>query len=163
MLEVVRPAPAVSPPADARAVAAAGIDPSPSPLLAQDRMSPDDLANDRLSVLVGIPDADRRDRVIALLHGEGHSVVEATSALQMASRLDEGTGFDAIICAGLLSEQDDPALAARLANPAVARALILLPSGGLLSTASRAQRLHASAVLPSASSLHRLREMLSRG
>jgi len=118
----------------------------------------------RLSVLVGIPDADRRAKVIALLQKEGHLVVEATNVREMGARLDEAErgGFDAIVCAGLLSEKDDPALAERLTNPDIARALILLPSGGLLSTASRAQRLHASAVLPNADGLHRLRELLSR-
>ncbi len=121
-----------------------------------------DTSTDRLSVLVGIPDANQRTKVIALLQKEGHLVVEATNIGEMALRLDEGKGFDAIVCAGLLSEKDDPALAERLTNPAIARALILLPSGGLLSTASRAQRLHASAVLPSADNLRRLRELLSR-
>ena len=121
-----------------------------------------DTQNNLLSVLVGIPDADQRTKVIAILQREGYTVVEAASVLEMATRLDEASGFDAIVCAGLLSEKNDPALAARLTNPGVARALILLPSGGLLSTASRAQRLHASAVLPSTDSLHRLRELLSR-
>jgi DNA-binding NtrC family response regulator len=123
-----------------------------------------DSHTDRLSVLVGIPDADRRAKVIALLQKEGHLVVEATSVREMGERLDEAEqrGFDAIVCAGLLSDKDDPALAERLTNPYIARALILLPSGGLLSTASRAQRLRASAVLPNADGLHRLRELLSR-
>jgi CheY-like chemotaxis protein len=117
----------------------------------------------RLSVLVGIPNADQRARVIALLQSEGHLVVEAASIGEMGARLDEvaGGGFDAIVCAGLLSEKDDPVLAERLTNPAIARSLILLPSGGLLSTASRAQRLRASAVLPNTDGLHRLRELLS--
>ena len=116
-----------------------------------------------LSVLVGIPNPDQRAKVLALLRGEGHVVVEATNVHEMGARLDEVEhgGFDAIVCAGLLSENDDPVLAERLTNPAIARSLILLPSGGLLSTASRAQRLRASAVLPNAGSLHRLRELLS--
>jgi CheY-like chemotaxis protein len=124
-------------------------------------MSLTDLGAQRLSVLVGIPDATQRARIIDLLQREGHVVVEAADPGEMTSRLDETTGFDAIVCAGLLSEKDDPVLAERLTNPAIARALILLPSGGLLSTASRAQRLGASAVLPNADSLHRLRELLS--
>jgi DNA-binding NtrC family response regulator len=122
---------------------------------------PDD---NRLSVLVGIPDAEQRTKVSELLRKEGYAVAEAGNVHEMSSRLDEAdrTGFDAIVCAGLLAEKDDPALASRLANPTVARALVLLPSGGLLSTASRAQRLGASAVLPHADRLVRLRELLSK-
>jgi CheY-like chemotaxis protein len=118
---------------------------------------------DRLSILVGIPDASERAQVASLLRGEGYLVVEASDAREMGARLDQvdGDGFDAIVCAGLLSERDDPALAARLRSPSVARALVLLPSGGLLSTASRAQRLRASAVLPDTPSLRRLRDLLS--
>jgi DNA-binding NtrC family response regulator len=119
---------------------------------------------ERLSVLVGVPDATERARVSALLRAQGHEVIEAGDAREMQARLDalasSGAGPDAIVCAGLLAEQEDPALAARLASPDVARAVILLPAGGLLSTASRAQRLRASAVLPSVSALHRLRELL---
>ncbi len=119
----------------------------------------------RLSVLLGVPDAAERARMSALLRAEGHEVVEAADAGQMQARLDElakgGAAPDAIVCAGLLAENDDPALAARLASPEVARAVILLPSGGLLSTASRAQRLAASAVLPDIAALHRLRELLT--
>jgi hypothetical protein len=86
----------------------------------------------------------------------------------MLVRLDElaadgGSAPDVIVCAGLLADDDDPRLAARLAEPAVARALVLLPKGGLLSTASRAQRLGASAVLPNVPALRRLRDMLSNG
>ena len=98
------------------------------------------------------------------MRAEGHDVIEAGDAREMRLRLDElagsGLGPDAIVCAGLLAEKDDPALATRLASPDVARAVILLPSGGLLSTASRAQRLGASAVLPSGSALRRLRALL---
>jgi CheY-like chemotaxis protein len=127
-----------------------------------------DPAGAHLSILVGIPDPNQRERVNALLRSEGHVVVEAADAREMGARLDElrdgkDGAFDAIVCAGLLAEEDDPALAARLVNPSVARALILLPAGGLLSTASRAQRLGASAVLPDAPSLRRLREILSDG
>lgn len=100
----------------------------------------------------------------ALLRAEGYRVLEAQDAHEMQLRLDElasrGASPDAIVCAGLLAEEEDPALAARLASPDVACAVILLPAGGLLSTASRAQRLGASAVLPSVSALHRLRELL---
>jgi CheY-like chemotaxis protein len=121
-------------------------------------------ATARLSVLVGVPDATERARVSALLRAEGHRVLEAKDAHELQLRLDElaadGASPDAIVCAGLLAEKEDPALAARLASPEVARAVILLPAGGMLSTASRAQRLGASAVLPSVSALHRLRELL---
>jgi CheY-like chemotaxis protein len=136
-------------------------------------MSPprDDPTADRgaaLTVLVGVPDAEQRRRVSALLRQEGHIVVEATDAGEMRARLDELAAGDrgapdAIVCAGLLSERDDPHLATRLAEPAIARALILLPSGGMLATASRAQRLGASAVLPDVPALARLRELLARG
>ena len=127
-------------------------------------MSPNDTARgDQLSILVGIPDADRRAKVSALLREEGHLVVEASDAREMAIRLDEleRGGLDAIVCAGLLAEKDDPVLSARLSEPSIARALILLPADGLLSTATRAQRLRASAVLRDASGLRRLRALLS--
>jgi hypothetical protein len=122
--------------------------------------------NGRLSVLLGIPDAGERARVRTLLRSEGYLVIEAASAREMQLRLDELasgaiSGPDAIVCAGLLAEENDPRLAARLASPAIARALILLPSGGMLATASRAQRLRASAVLPDALALRRLRALLS--
>jgi CheY-like chemotaxis protein len=121
---------------------------------------------ERLSIIVGIPDARRRARVCELLRGEGHQVVEATDADEMQSRLDElengnKVGPDVIVCEGLLAETNHPALAARLASSTARHALVLLPSGGMLSTATRAQRLHASAVLPDASSLHRLRTLLA--
>jgi len=119
---------------------------------------------ERLSVLVGVPDPTERARVSALLRAQGHEVIEAGDAGEMRARLDElmggGASPDAIVCAGLMAESEDPALAARLASTKVARAVILLPSGGLLSTASRAQRVGASAVLPGVSALHRLRELL---
>src|SRR5512143_3020198 len=91
-----------------------------------------------LTVLVGVPEPAERARVTILLRNEGHYVVEAANAGEMQARLDElsagaGTGPDAIVCAGLLAERDDPGLSARLAEPTVARALILLPAGGLLS------------------------------
>jgi hypothetical protein len=119
-----------------------------------------------LTVLVGVPDPAERLRVSTLLRNEGHRVIEAADVHEMRTRLDElstadGSGPDAIVCAGLLAERDDPGLAARLAEPAVARALILLPAGGLLSTAARAQRLGASAVLPDVPALRRLRQLLA--
>jgi hypothetical protein len=119
--------------------------------------------NDRQSVLVGVPNAEERARIASLLRTAGYSVVEAADAQEMGARLDEigPPGFDAIVCAGILSERDDPVLASRLANASADRALVLLPSGGLLSTATRAQRLGASVVWPRSDSLHRLRELLS--
>jgi CheY-like chemotaxis protein len=119
-----------------------------------------------LSILVGVPDPGERARVSGLLRSEGHLVLEAASAQEMQTHLDElaagdGGGPDAIVCAGLLAEDDNPSLAARLSRLEAARALILLPSGGLLSTASRAQRLRASAVLPDVPALRRLRELLA--
>lgn len=121
-----------------------------------------------LTVLVGVPDAEQRQRVSRLLREDGHIVVEAANTVEMRTRLDELAagdrgGPDAIVCAGLLAERDDPHLATRLAEPAIARALVLLPSGGMLATASRAQRLGASAVLPDVPALARLRELLARG
>lgn len=119
---------------------------------------------ERLSVLVGVPDAAERARIAALLRAEGHAVVEAADAHEMGARLDElagGGGPDAIVCAGLLAEKSDAALAARLASPATTRALVLLPAGSMLGTASRAQRLGASAVLPDVPALRKLRDLLS--
>jgi len=115
-----------------------------------------------MTVLVGIPDADQRANVTALLREDGYRVVEASTTQEMTVRLDELArgGFDAIVCAGLLAEQDDPVLSARLSSPSIGRALILLPADGFLSTALRAQRLRASAVLPDAAGLRRLRELL---
>jgi hypothetical protein len=51
------------------------------------------------------------------------------------------------LCGGLFAEKEDPELAQRLASPEVTRALVLIPSGGFLSTATRAQRLGATAVM----------------
>jgi len=48
---------------------------------------------------------------------------------------------------GLFAEKDDPELAQRLTSQRVTRALVLIPAGGLLSTAARAQRLGANAVV----------------
>jgi len=55
--------------------------------------------------------------------------------------------LDLILCGGLFAEKEDPELAQRLASPGVTRALVLIPSGGFLSTAARAQRLGANAVI----------------
>lgn len=118
----------------------------------------------RLSILVGVPDMEERARIAALLRSEGHAVVEAADAREMGARLDEltaGDGLDAIVCAGLLAEKSDPALAARLAAAAATRALVLLPAGSMLGTASRAQRLGAAAVLPDVPALRKLRSLLS--
>ncbi len=70
----------------------------------------------------------------------------------MRQRLDENTErtgkpFDLILCGGLFAEQEDAELAQRLTSPGVTRALVLIPSGGFLSTATRAQRLGATAVM----------------
>jgi hypothetical protein len=70
----------------------------------------------------------------------------------MRQRLDENTErtgkpLDLILCGGLFAEKEDPELAQRLTSPGVTRALVLIPSGGLLSTATRAQRLGATAVM----------------
>jgi hypothetical protein len=122
-------------------------------------MSPTDTARgSRRSILLGIPDAGQRHRVAAFLRDEGHLVVEASNAGEMRKHLDDlgGGSLDAIVCAGLLSEEDDPELAARLRQPSLARALVLLPTGGMLSTASRAERLGASAVPRDMAGLRRL-------
>ncbi len=113
---------------------------------------------DRRSILLGIPDSEERRRVAELLRSEGHLVAEAANAGEMKKHIDQlgDRRWDAIVCAGLLSEQDDPDLAARLRQPTLARALVLLPAGGLLSTASRAQRVGASAVLADLAGLRRL-------
>jgi CheY-like chemotaxis protein len=122
------------------------------------------LASEKLSILVGVPDPVERSRVSELLRADGHRVVEVADAREMQSRLDElvraGAGPDAIVCAGLLADEDDPVLATRLADANTTRALLLLPAGGWLSTASRAQRLGARAVLPDLPALHRVRELL---
>ncbi len=113
---------------------------------------------DRRSILLGIPDSKQRQVAAELLRSEGHLVAEAANAGEMKKYIDEigDRRWDAIVCAGLLSEQEDPDLAARLRQPSLARALVLLPAGGLLSTASRAQRLRASAVLPDVAGLRSL-------
>ena len=92
-------------------------------------------------------------------------MIEAADARAMRARpaeLEGGDGAapDAFVCAGLLANDDDTELGARPA--AHDRALIMLPAGGLLSTAVRAQRLHASAVLPDAPSRRRLRSILAK-
>ncbi|HEX7499254.1 MAG TPA: hypothetical protein VF524_03020 [Polyangia bacterium] len=105
-----------------------------------------------LSILVGAPDPLLRERLASALRLQGHDVLEAADAQGMRQRLDENTErtgkpLDLILCGGLFAEKEDPELAQRLASPGVTRALVLIPSGGLLSTATRAQRLGATAVM----------------
>jgi hypothetical protein len=105
-----------------------------------------------LSILVGAPDPLLRERLALALRHQGHDVLEAADAQDMRSRLAEHAAntsepLDLILCGGLFSEKEDPELAQRLTAPGVARALVLIPSGGFLSTAKRAQRLAANAVM----------------
>ncbi len=107
---------------------------------------------EHLSILVGAPDPILRERLASALRLQGHEVLEAADAEDMRARLAENTErrgqpLDLILCGGLFAEQEDPELAQRLASPGVTRALVLIPSGGFLSTATRAQRLGATAVM----------------
>ena len=107
---------------------------------------------DRLTILVGAPDALLRERLASALRRQGHNVLEAGDSQGMRQRLDENTErtgkpLDLILCGGLFAEKEDPELAQRLTSPGVTRALVLIPSGGFLSTATRAQRLGATAVM----------------
>jgi DNA-binding NtrC family response regulator len=107
---------------------------------------------EHLSILVGAPDPRLRGRLASALRLQGHDVLEAADAHGMHQRLDENTErtgkpLDLILCGGLFAEKEDPELAQRLTSPGVTRALVLIPSGGLLSTATRAQRLGATAVM----------------
>jgi DNA-binding NtrC family response regulator len=107
---------------------------------------------EHLSILVGAPDPLLRERLASALRLQGHDVLEAADAQDMRQRLDENTErtgkpLDLILCGGLFAEKEDPELAQRLTSPGVTRALVLIPSGGLLSTATRAQRLGATAVM----------------
>ena len=82
----------------------------------------------------------------------GHEVLEAANAQDMRDRLTEHADrtdrpLDLILCGGLFAEKEDPELAQRLTSQRVTRALVLIPAGGLLSTAARAQRLGANAVM----------------
>jgi hypothetical protein len=106
----------------------------------------------RLSILVGAPDARLREQLVSALRLQGHAVLEAADAQGMRERLAESTEqtgkpLDLILCGGLFAENEDSELARRLASPDTTRALILIPVGGLLSTAARAQHLAANAVL----------------
>ena len=105
-----------------------------------------------LSILVGAPDPLLRERLASALRLQGNDVLEAADAQDMRQRLDENTErtgkpLDLVLCGGLFAEKEDPELARRLTSPGVTRALVLIPSGGLLSTATRAQRLGATAVM----------------
>jgi DNA-binding NtrC family response regulator len=107
---------------------------------------------EHLSILVGAPDPLLRERLASAFRLQGHDVLEAADAQGMRQRLDENTErtgkpLDLILCGGLFAEKEDPELARRLTSPGVTRALVLIPSGGLLSTATRAQRLGATAVM----------------
>jgi DNA-binding NtrC family response regulator len=110
-------------------------------------------ASGRLCILVGAPDPVLRERLVSALRRQGHEVLEAADARDVRTRLDEnaertGKPLDLILCGGLFAEKEDPELARRLTSTAVTRALVLIPSGGILSTATRAQRLGATAVMP---------------
>jgi len=119
---------------------------------------------ERLSILVGAPDPRLREKLVSELRRMGHQVLEAGDAQGMRARLAESTDLtgeplDVILCGGLFAEKEDAELAQRLASPGVTRALILIPAGGMLSTATRAQRLGAAAVmaeLPNAKDLWEL-------
>ena len=109
-------------------------------------------SGEHLAILVGAPDPLLRQRLTSALRLRGHEVLEAANAQDMRDRLTEHADrtdrpLDLILCGGLFAEKDDPELAQRLASPGVARALVLIPAGGLLSTAARAQRLGANAVM----------------
>jgi CheY-like chemotaxis protein len=110
------------------------------------------MGSERLCILVGAPDPLLRERLTSALRLRGHEVLEAADAQNMRDRLAEqadrtGQPLDLILCGGLFAEKEDPELAQRLASPGIARALVLIPAGGFLSTAARAQRLGANAVM----------------
>jgi DNA-binding NtrC family response regulator len=123
-------------------------------------------ASAKLRILLGVPCPAERGRVSAILRDDGHLVIEAADARELRTKLDDlehaGARPDVIICAGILAEGDDPALAMRLSDMDAAPPVLLLPAGGWLATASRAQRLGASAVLPDLPALHRVRAILQR-
>lgn len=107
---------------------------------------------EHLCILVGAPDPLLRQRLTSALRLQGHEVLEAADAQDMRDRLAEHADrtdkpLDLILCGGLFAEKDDPELAQRLTSQRVTRALVLIPAGGLLSTAARAQRLGANAVV----------------
>ena len=107
---------------------------------------------EHLCILVGAPDPLLRQRLTSALRLQGHEVLEAADAQDMRDRLAEhaertAKPLDLVLCGGLFAEKDDPELAQRLTSQRVTRALVLIPSGGFLSTAARAQRLGANAVV----------------
>jgi DNA-binding NtrC family response regulator len=123
--------------------------------------------SEHLSILVGAPDPLLRQRLAAELRLQGHEVLEAADAKEMRLRLDEnaertGKPLDLILCGGLFAEKEDAELAQRLASPGVTRALVLIPSGGFLSTATRAQRLGATAVIEELPAGKKLWEVLKK-
>ena len=108
--------------------------------------------DERLCILVGAPDPLLRQRLTSALRLRGHEVLEAANAQAMRDRLTEhaertAKPLDLILCGGLFAEKEDPELAQRLTSQRVTRALVLIPAGGLLSTAARAQRMGANAVM----------------
>jgi len=118
-------------------------------------------------ILVGAPDSALRERLASTLRLRGHRVLEAANAQDMRARLAEHAQhntepLDLVLCGGLFAEKEDPELAQRLASPAVTRSLVLIPAGGLLSTAARAQRLAADAVVAEEPLLRELREILGK-
>jgi DNA-binding NtrC family response regulator len=107
---------------------------------------------EHLSILVGAPDPLLREGLASALRLQGHEVLEAGDAQGMRHRLDENTErtgrpLDLILCGGLFAEKEDVELAQRMTSPGVTRALVLILSDGFLSTAARAQRLGATAVM----------------
>ena len=109
-------------------------------------------SGEHLAILVGAPDPLLRQRLTSALRLRGHEVLEAANAQDMRDRLTEHADrtdkpLDLILCGGLFAEKEDTELAHRLTSQRVTRALVLIPAGGLLSTAARAQRLGANAVM----------------
>lgn len=130
---------------------------------------PEKYESDRvaMSILVGAPDPALRERLASTLRSRGHHVLEAANVQDMRARLAEhaqqnSEPLDLVLCGGLFAEKEDPELAQRLASPGVARALVLIPAGGLLSTAARAQRLAADAVVGEEPLLRELRDILEK-
>ena len=123
--------------------------------------------SEHLAILVGAPDPLLRQRLMSALRLRGHEVLEADDAQDMCDRLAEHADrtdkpLDLILCGGLFAEKEEPDLAQRLASPGVTRALVLIPSGGFLSTATRAQRLAANAVVAELSAVEDLLEILAK-
>lgn len=124
-------------------------------------------SNERLAILVGAPDPVLRQRLTSALRLRGHEVLEAGDAQDMRDRLAEHADrtdkpLDLILCGGLFAEKEDPELAQRLTSPEITRALVLIPAGGFLSTAARAQRLGANAVMGELPVVADLREILEK-